>query len=181
MRIWLLIITLICWMLIGLAGCATIPTPTPAIVKIRPTYTPSARNQPLQVEAFCSPTQFHTSIVRVSWQASQAEAENQELQVTTFKTGFEKGVFGALAPLSDKRLRLTGMAKEKQATTAGLQRLQVALYNYDQEHTLVNVEISNLEPGLLYFLRLQSKGETVGRMMSVEAPICVADIETGGE
>jgi hypothetical protein len=179
MRIWLIIITLICCVSIGVAGCVPIPTPTPPKIRIRPTYTPSTRNQPLLVDVFCSPTQFHTSIARVSWQASQAEAEGQELQITTYKNGFEKGVFGSLAPLRDKRLRLSGMAREKQATTGGLQRLQGGLYNYDLKN--VNIEISNLEPGLLYFVRLQSAGKTVGSVMRVEAPICVADIENGGE
>ncbi len=186
MRIWLIALALIGGACLGLAGCAP-ATPTPAnatlpAFRLQPTYTPLAgvESSPLQAEVFCSPTQIRTGVVDISWQASEDQARIQQLQVTTFKQGFEQEVFGSMSPLVDKQLNLSGLARENRAVTTGLQRLNARLFSYDPNTQRVTVEIANLEPGLLYFVRLQSEGETLGSVVQVEAPICTADIQTGG-
>jgi hypothetical protein len=119
-------------------------------------------------------------VTHISWQASEEQLNVQQLQVTIFKQGFEQGIFGSMSPLQDKQLNLSPLTRERQAVTEGLQRLNAALYSYNSRDQQVTVELANLEPGLLYFFRLQSEGKTVGSVLKVEAPICPADIETGG-
>lgn len=135
----------------------------------------------LLVDAFCSPDRIRTAVAQVSWRASVEEAEIQELDVTIFKTGFEKDVYGSLSPLKpDSRLRLTDSAQEQEATLGGIIRLEVTGADYDRENNLVILEISDLEPGLNYFWRLRVDGETISKPVVIEAPVCVAD-EAEGE
>jgi hypothetical protein len=187
MKKWMIALGVIGGVLFGLAGCApvTLVPAAPALPAFepRPTYTPETgiEPSPLQAEVFCSPTQIRTGMARISWQASEEEIRVQQLQVTIFKQGFEQGVFGSISPLQEKQLTLSGLARERRAVTEGLQRLNAVLYSYDPKEQKVTVELSDLEPGLLYFLRLQSGDKTVGSVLKVEAPICPADIETGGD
>ena len=186
MKKWMIALAVTGGVLLGLAGCApvtrvlTIPT-LPAF-EPRPTYTPEAgiESSPLQAEVFCSPAQIRTAVTHISWQASEEQLRVQQLQMTIFKQGFEQGIFGTMSPLQDKQLNLSPLTRERQAVTEGLQRLNAALYSYNPKDQTVTVELANLEPGLLYFFRLQSEGKTVGSVLKVESPICPADIETGG-
>jgi hypothetical protein len=178
MRNWLIIVALILLLGGSLVACTlTISAPTLPVPTLVPRPPQPPGDQPLQVVVYCSQERLRTGIARVSWQALPAEAEAQKLEVTIFKRGFELGAFSTFSPLSDKQLRFPRLPEGDQITTGGLKRLELTSMDYNQEKNNLTVEMGNLEPGLLYLLRLRTGSDKVSKIVSVEAPVCVADIE----
>ena len=172
------------WVFLGcivLIGCAQQAQSMPEQVDLQPqpaqAETPVAENE-LQVVVFCSPERLRTPAAVISWRTGYEEAQAQELDVTSFKRGFELDAFGTLSPTKPgDRLLISVLDKNQQASMESLQRLEFTRSDYDRQNAVISVEILNLEPGVNYFWRLRVGDEPIGQIIKSEAPICVADEE----
>lgn len=177
-----------CFLLVFLlTGCAVAATEAPAplerTVKQPEVPAPEKEAGGLLIETFCSPTRIRTGVARLSWETKPELVESQRIEVTIFKDGFQKGLFGSMIPLKPRQPFQPPEVKEPELRAlAPVTDLRLADVRFEREQGVNNIEVEGLEPGLIYFWRLFTliddewvPGETV----QVEAPVCVADMKEG--
>jgi hypothetical protein len=150
----------------------------------------------------CSPDKPRTVVAEISWplprpaanpQALTEGLAQQTLDVTTFKDGFDKGVFAQLGSVRQNQAFTSRAAQPDVSSTASLQSLVVTKVSTLQERVssgargspsdlmppsagndasrVVVVEIEGLEPGLNYYWRRAPGGPVV----RCQAPVCPFD------
>lgn len=135
----------------------------------------------LNVETFCSPTKIRTSVARLTWETTPDFIERQQIEVTVFKQGFEKGIYGTVFSIeSQGKLQPPELKESDLIALEPVLKLRIEDVKYNEETREVSVDVEGLEPRLIYYWRLitlSDDGRVPGNIVHVEAPICVADMK----
>ena len=169
-----------------LTGCSpesTDPLGIEASDRVQPIVTEEEESPiELQVETFCSLTKIRTSVARLIWEVDPTLLDKQQIDATVFKQGFDKGFFGSVSPIrpQSKFQPPEELPESERDALAPILNLRLEEVTYDSDQRVVSVDVENLEPGLNYFWRvltLTDKGLVPSNTVSVEAPVCVADMQ----
>ncbi len=157
-----------------------------------------------QCESYCDPYKPGTSIAEVRWKVSDqslgiTELKNRTAQevieVSVYKDGFERGLYANVSPAEGRhefsllsnqparrqlpglnRLVLVGLTTS-QSETKGFRMLASDPAGGEGQWAVAKVE--GLEPGLLYFWRVQTKNASLSptgaRVVSCQAATCPVD------
>lgn len=140
--------------------------------------TSAARN--FWADAFCSETKLRTGVVLLSWKADENSFDNQRLDVTIYKKGFDKNLYTSLWPLeTGQEFQTSSQVKLSDRPSNQALYLNVNKIDVDKKKRSISVELEGLEAGLNYYWRvltLNEKGWVLGGIIRTEAPICPADI-----
>jgi len=116
-------------------------------------------------------------IAVLTLKGDRTHAAAQRVDVTVFKQGFERGLFASVpADRGGKFERAPGL--EKLGREPGRPFDLVAESRFDERKDLTAIQVTHLEPGLLYHWRVSERngsGWVGGSVISVEAPVCVSD------
>ena len=147
----------------------------PIQVKEEETY------EDFRVETFCSLTKMRTGVARLTWISKPNLIERQRIDVTVFKQGFEKGFFSFISPTEPKKgFQLPDLREPLDDSFGPILELNFGELLVDEERNEYSVNVEGLEPGLNYLWRIltiEDEGQTSTRIVKVEAPVCVADME----
>lgn len=150
-----------------------------------------------QCQTYCSPTKPGTSVAEFRWRVSEQPLGVRELakrkaseliQVSVYKDGFDRGSYAQIAPVGVAR----SFAMKSKRRTPGLSRLVLAdvattqqrnkrgfrmLDAADESGEWAVARIEGLEPGLVYFWRLQGNtaGATSDTVVRCQAATCPVD------
>jgi hypothetical protein len=148
-----------------------------------------------RVDVYCSQTELGNSVVEVQWPlAAQGGAnlgalvQQQVLDVTVYKDGFERGLYKTVKPgTGEPQFRL--FKPQEAQEIPGLQNLRVTQFATSQEQPKeglrllmrpmpgresADAKLEGLEPGIRYFVRLSSPDATP-RTVAFTAAICPVD------
>lgn len=157
-----------------------------------------------QCESYCDPYKPGTSIAEVRWKVSDeilglTELKNRTAQevveVSVYKDGFERGLYASISPTEGRhefslvnnqparrqlpglnRLVLVGLTTSR-SPTKGFRMLASDPAGGEGQWAVAKVE--GLEPGLLYFWRVQTKNASLSatgaRVVSCQAATCPVD------
>jgi hypothetical protein len=139
------------------------------------------------VEVACSETDLRKPVAIIRWNASSSfRADDQRLDVTVFKDGFERGEFATIDPQGG-RARMARPSTEGLLESGGARMIRpldltVAPRSSREaapdDGGMTVIEVQNLEPGVLYQWRMVGRAEAgfgATETVAVEAPVCVAD------
>jgi len=153
----------------------------------------SAENIP-RSESYCSQTEPGVSVAEVQWPLASTAgadlgrvAQQQVLDVTVYKDGFDRGLYKTVKPGTQKRefrlfkpqprtipglqnLRLTQFATSQEAPKEGLRMLMRPMPGQQS----ADAKLEGLEPGMKYFVRVSSP-DAAPKTVSFIAPICPVD------
>jgi hypothetical protein len=174
----------ICGLLLAFLVVGCYPESTVRVEEVsteRPVLTADEQSAgDLNVETFCSLTKIRTGVARLSWEVKPAVVGKQRIDVTVFKQGFEKGLYGTISPIEPDVELLAPELKEPDLNAlVPVLSLTPVEMTYDEERAEISVDVEGLEPGLIYSWRvvtLTDEGWVPGNIASVEAPVCVADM-----
>ena len=131
-------------------------------------------------EASCSDTKLRTVVATLTWRADKSLFDNQRLDVTFYKKGFEKSLYTSLWPLKkDQKFQTSGLVKLPERADNEALYLDVKGLAIDRQTSSISVELEGLESGRTYFWRvctLNRNGWVPGGVVPVEAPVCPADM-----
>jgi hypothetical protein len=151
-----------------------------------------AQQTGLTCQVRCSDTKLRTGIAEISWSSpagATAARAQPTLDVSVFHDGFKRGLyqsFGALGarskpePLPSAARDIEGEARTRRAYDLQLRVSKPSGEAAPAAKGVVRqqIEIENLEPGLLYRFRVRDGG--LGEQeVACEAPICPADMKEG--
>jgi hypothetical protein len=147
-------------------------------------------------ETYCSRTQPGNSVAEVQWpltpKANTANlrtlVEQQVLDVTVYKDGFERGLYKTVKPgVARPEFRLS--RPTERTDIPGMQKLKLTQFGTSQEHSKEGLrmlahptseqesaaaKLEGLEAGLKYFVRLSSP-DGVPKIVSFTAASCPVD------
>lgn len=147
-------------------------------------------------ETYCSRTQPGNSVAEVQWPLTakaktanlHAFAEQQVLDVTVYKDGFERGLYKTVKPgVTRPEFRLNRPAERPDIP--GLEKLKLTQFGTSQEHSKgglqmqarpmagqesADAKLEGLEAGLKYFVRLSSP-DAAPKIVSFTAASCPVD------
>jgi hypothetical protein len=134
----------------------------------------------LRVEAACSEELIREPIAVLTWRATEAQLDQQSLEVTAYKNGFEKGLLVRLFP------RITGTPgagdqtePSQQQQLPGLDRIAIAQVNLLRDRGLVEVRVAGVQGGVNYFWRLRSADGSIALSSVIRRKIlaCPTDLK----
>ena len=156
---------------------------------------PGEANGP-RVDAYCSQTELGKSVAEVQWPlAAQGESnlstlvQQQVLDVTVYKDGFERGLYKTVKPGGPEREFRLSKPPTEQQEIPGLQKLQLTQFATSQEQPKeglrmlmrpmpgqesADAKLEGLEPGMKYFVRISTPASGQ-KMVSFTAAICPVD------
>jgi hypothetical protein len=147
-------------------------------------------------ETYCSRTQPGNSVAEVQWPLSpkagtanlRTLVEQQILDVTVYKDGFERGLYKTVKPgVARPEFRLS--RPTEMPDIPGMQRLKLTQFGTSQEHSQEGLRVlahptsgqesaaaklEGLEAGLKYFVRLSSPN-AAPKIVSFTAASCPVD------
>lgn len=155
-------------------------------------------------EAYCSPTKPGTALVELKWRVSNrrmsqpelsARAAQQDVEVTVYRDGFERGLFARLPSVAPRaRFTVAPQAATAGQAIPGLAKLTVTdvvtsrdtnrpdrmrLFSPAADDTeFVVTQIEGLEPGLNYYWRLPSVVDGQRPVVTSAGPVCPVDYRT---
>lgn len=95
-------------------------------------------------------------IAELTWRATEAELNQQSLEVTAYKNGFEKGLLVRLFPKTTEPPGIVSQPESSpQQPLPGLDRIAIAQVNVLRETDQVVVRVAGVQGGLNYFWRLR--------------------------
>jgi hypothetical protein len=146
-------------------------------------------------ETYCSWTQPGNSVAEVQWPLTQAGtanlrpfAEQQVLDVTVYKDGFERGLYKTVKP-GVARPEFHPSRPAERPDIPGLEKLKLTQFGTSQEPSKeglrlqarpiagqesADAKLEGLEAGLKYFVRLSSP-DAAPKIVSFTAPSCPVD------
>ncbi len=133
----------------------------------------------LRVAVGCNEADLRMVVADVSWRGDAKQTAAERVDFTPFKDGFERGVFATAPAGREGKFERVGTGKDRGAGRP-LELLSVPRKGDSKE--LVGLEVRNLEPGVLYTIRVvrrTEKGLVPSTVVRVLAPVCVADEKEG--
>ncbi|MDD5296226.1 MAG: hypothetical protein PHU46_04875 [Rhodocyclaceae bacterium] len=154
--------------------------------------TAHAEQSNLTCQVRCSDTKLRTGIAELIWSSPVGAAATRDLpqlDVSVFHGGFTRGLYQSFGVIGEGRApqaepsATRDIQAEGRTTRAYDLKLRVpektrAVATASGGEARQQVEIENLEPGLLYRFRLRDAGLD-NQEVDCEAPVCPADMKEG--
>ena len=138
----------------------------------------------LECKTDCTDAVPREPIAELTWRATEAELNQQSLEVTAYKNGFEKGLLVRLFP---RTIEPPGIVSQPQSSPQqqlpGLERIAISQVNVLKESDLVVVRVTGVQGGLNYFWRLRNAdgSETLSSVVQRKILACPTDLKPEGE
>ncbi|MDO8208517.1 MAG: hypothetical protein Q7T38_11990 [Gallionella sp.] len=153
-----------------------------------------AEQSSMTCQVRCSDTRLRTGIAELSWfspPGASATRVQPTLDVSVFHGGFKSGLYQSFGVIGEggvpkaKAGASRDVKSEGRTTRAYDLKLHVseksrAVAEASGGKTRQQIEIENLEPGLLYRFRLGNAGQG-DQEVACEAPVCPADMKEGSK
>ena len=158
-----------------------------------------------QCESYCDPYKPGTSVAEVRWKVSDESlgitelkdrTAQEVLEVSVYKDGFERGLYANITPTEGRHGFLLANTQPTRRQLPGLNRLVMVGLNTSKSATKgfrmlatdpadagegqwAVAKVEGLEPGLLYFWRVQTRNASLApagaRVVSCQAATCPVD------
>jgi hypothetical protein len=137
----------------------------------------------LQCKTDCTEAVPREPIAELTWRATEAELNQQSLEVTAYKNGFEKGLLVRLFPRTIEPPGIISQpAPSQQQPLPGLDRIAISQVNVLSEPGLVVVRVAGVQGGVNYFWRLRNADGSVTLSSVVRCKVlaCPTDLKPEG-
>lgn len=137
----------------------------------------------LECKTDCTEAVPREPIAELTWRATEAELNQQSLEVTAYKNGFEKGLLVRLFP---RTIEPPGVVSQpepsQQQQLPGLDRIAISQVNVLREPELVVVRVAGVQGGVNYFWRLRNADGSVTLSSVIRCKIlaCPTDLKPEG-
>ena len=145
----------------------------------------SLQSNPLGLECKtdCTEAVPREPIAELTWRATEAELNQQSLEVTAYKNGFEKGLLVRLFPRTVEPPGIVSPPEpSQQQQLPGLDRIAISQVNVLRESDLVVVRVAGVQGGVNYFWRLRNADGSVTLSSVVRCKVlaCPTDLKPEG-
>jgi len=177
-RSYLLLLPLILLLLTVLVTSAKRPA-KPKLPKI-PLQSDEQNPLGLTCKTDCTEAVPREPIAELTWRATEAELNQQSLEVTAYKNGFQKGLLVRLFP---KTIEPPGIVSQPQPSQQqqlpGLDRIAISQVNVLRQSDLVVVRVAGVQGGVNYFWRLRNADGSVSLSSVIQRKIlaCPTDLK----
>lgn len=137
----------------------------------------------LECETDCTEAVPREPIAELTWRATEAELNQQSLEVTAYKNGFEKGLLVRLFP---RTIEPPGVVSQpeppQQQQLPGLDRIAISQVNVLRDPDLVVVRVAGVQGGVNYFWRLRNAdgSATLSSVVRCKVLACPTDLKPEG-
>lgn len=137
----------------------------------------------LECKTSCTEAVPREPIAELTWRATEAQLNQQSLEVTAYKNGFEKGLLVRLFP---RTIEPPGVVSQpepsQQQQLPGLDRIAISQVNVLRESDLVVVRVAGVQGGVNYFWRLRNADGSVTLSSVIRCKIlaCPTDLKAEG-
>jgi hypothetical protein len=137
----------------------------------------------LECKTDCTEAVPREPIAELTWRATEAQLNQQSLEVTAYKKGFEKGLLVRLFP---RTIEPPGVVSQpepsQQQQLPGLDRIAISQVNVLRERDLVVVRVAGVQGGVNYFWRLRNADGSVTLSSVIRCKIlaCPTDLKPEG-
>lgn len=137
----------------------------------------------LECKTDCTEATPREPIAELTWHATEAELNQQSLEVTAYKNGFEKGLLVRLFPRTIEPPGIVSQpAPSQQQPLPGLDRIAISQVDVLKEPGLVVVRVAGVQGGVNYFWRLRNADGSVTLSSVIRCKIlaCPTDLKPEG-
>ena len=137
----------------------------------------------LECKTDCTEAVPREPIAELTWHATEAELNQQSLEVTAYKNGFEKGLLVRLFPRTIEPPGIVSQPEpSQQQQLPGLDRIAISQVNVLREPDLVVVRVAGVQGGVNYFWRLRNAdgSVTLSSVIRCKVLACPTDLKPEG-
>jgi hypothetical protein len=134
----------------------------------------------LECKTDCTEAVPREPIAELTWRATEAELNQQSLEVTAYKNGFEKGLLVRLFPRTSQPPGIVSQPETSpQQPLPGLDRIAISQVNVSKDPDLVVVRVAGVQGGVNYFWRLRNADGSVSLSSVIQRKIlaCPTDLK----
>jgi hypothetical protein len=134
----------------------------------------------LDCKTDCTEAVPREPIAELTWRATEAELNQQSLEVTAYKNGFEKGLLVRLFPRTIEPPGISQPQPSQQQPLPGLDRIAISQVNVLSD--LIVVRVAGVQGGVNYFWRLRNADGSVTLSSVVRCKVlaCPTDLKPEG-
>ena len=138
----------------------------------------------LECKSDCTEAVPREPIAELTWRATEAELNQQSLEVTAYKNGFEKGLLVRLFPRTIEPPGIVSQpeSSQQQQQLPGLDRITISQVNVFSEPDVVVVRVAGVQGGVNYFWRLSNAegSVTLSSVVRCKVLACPTDLRPEG-